>query len=370
MVEAQLSLRIQNDGKSWEDLFWSSYMYTTRYCTVHLHFVINHHLSALYHLYPYALVLVSEILWADFPSTPRHNRSFVWMTLMVLVGNLGRWTACWSSNKVDQTYGRNNLMITWYLICHHVFSGVVMLGFVANTRTGFRSCIDQVIRCSPRWFKSILNTLHRPCGMLHPVVISDSSIQHQETASRFTTRWKRKRHCNGHECARMKVETETSASVWKTWYVVPLLNLDSKCPCCWSTFLHSASGCPASLDHEALAKLGCRNPKVVDLRNSSMKIKVHQKSVTNLFASRVGVNFQTVNFFFTTDFPQQDGTYRGNVIKHLLRFQTKQSCRKKVGKTNLVKISECNTGINNGCTEFDALSNLSPWRFHRGDWKI
>lgn len=213
----------------------------------------------------------------------------------------------------------------------------LLKGFIiANTRPGFRSCIDQVIRCSPRWFKSILSTLHWPCGMLHPVVISDSSIQHQETASRFTARWQRKRHCNGPECERMKVKTETSTIVWKTWYVFPLLNLDSKCPCCWSKYMYHKqhSFLPSQVVLPVWITKRWRNlddndPKVVDLRNSGMKIKIHQKSVANLFASRVGVNFQTVNFFFTTDFPQQDGTYRGNVSKHLLQFQTKQRCRKK-----------------------------------------
>lgn len=76
---------------------WSSqvcYMYTTRYYTTIQYICILSSIIIYPHFiifYPYALVLVSEILRADFPSTPRHNPSYVWMTPMVLVGNLGRW---------------------------------------------------------------------------------------------------------------------------------------------------------------------------------------------------------------------------------------------------------------------------------------
>lgn len=247
----------------------------------------------------------------------------------------------------------------------------LLKGFIiANTRPGFRSCIDQVIRCSPRWFKSILSTLHWPCGMLHPVVISDSSIQHQETASRFTARWQRKRHCNGPECARMKVKTETSTIVWKTWYVFPLLNLDSKCPCCWSKYMYHKqhSFLPSQVVLPVWITKPWRNlddndPKVVDLR------KIHQKSVTNLFASRVGVNFQTVNFFLLLIFLTKMGHIEEMWSNISFDFKQDKVVGKKAGKTNLVKISECSTCIN-GSTKFDALSNLSPWRFHRGHWKI
>ncbi len=120
----------------------------------------------------------------------------------------------------------------------------------------------------------------------------DRLIQHREAANLFLTRWQTTRHCNGHECARMKVETETSTIVWKICHVFHLLDLGLKCPCCSSKykyhkqFFPCESGCPASLDHEALAKLGCRytnnqlrwRSKDGRFKNSTMKIKVYKIS--------------------------------------------------------------------------------------------